>query len=395
MSNITLPSADKFGIKSEVAAQIKAQFDPMLATMEALEAERNTIIDQAQKEVTPEVVLKAKELLGRYVKVRTGTAAIHKEQKAYYLQMGRFVDAWKNVQIAASTDSEKSLESIVKHFENLEAARIEKLRADRWAKLSQFKETEPDGLGQMEEDVFHAYLTMAQQQHQDRLEAEARAEAERQRQALADKREREILHLRNFWPEQMPHLGDVSAEVFADIVKGCEAREKEYIAEQERIARERAELERKAREEAQAREAERKAAEAREAKLREEAEAIRKAAQEKADAERKAAEARERAAREEAEKREAAAREEAARIERERIAAEQAEAARIEAERIAKEAAERAARDEATKLREMAAHRPEWPNLASEEAEWIRNEYAKLLDKAQGWVEKQINAKLK
>lgn len=409
---ITLPQASEFGIESSRAEQIKAQFEPMLNKMAELEQQYNAIQREAEKGITAEISEAAKELRMQYVKVRTGTAKIHKEQKAFYLAAGRFVDGWKNTQEFASKGIEAKLLEIEMHQQRIEEARKEKLRSDRWALLQPYKDEEPAGLADMEEDVFNAYLTIAKQQNQDRIEAEARAEAERQRRELADKRERDILHLRNFWPEQMPDLGDISAEVFSDIVKGCEAREKEYIAEQERIARERAELERKAQQEAKAREAERKAAQEREAKLLAEAEAIRKAAEQKAEAERKAAAERERKAREEAEARERAVLEEAKR--REEAAREQArkeaeeaarkEAERIEAERIAKEAEEakqreleakkREARSDAAKLIEIAQYRPEMPSLKSPDAQWIAEEYLKLLSRAEQWVKNQVETKL-
>lgn len=398
MQDLSLPTADEFGIESTRAAQIQAQFEPMLAKMTELEKQYNVIQAQAKEGITPELSEQAKELRLQYVKVRTGTAAIHKEQKAFYLAAGRFVDGWKNTQAFASKGIEANLLEIELHQERIEQQRKEKLRADRWALLQPFKEEEPAGLSDMEEDVFNAYLTIAKQQHQDRIEAEARAEAERQRRELADKRERDILHLRNFWPEQMPDLGDISAEVFADLVKGCQQREKEYIAEQERIARERAELERKAKQEAEAREAERKAAQQREAELLAQAEAERKAAAEREraaiEAAKKEAEQREAQARKEAEQREKAAREkalkEAARKEQERIKAEQE---RIEQEQ--RKAAELdAKRSDAEKLLEIAQYRPELPSFKSNDAQWIAEEYLKLLFRADKWVKEQVKQKL-
>lgn len=402
---LQLPQAAEFGIESSRAEQIKAQFEPMLNKMSELEEQYNAIQRQAKHGITAELSAAAKELRLQYVKVRTGTAKIHKEQKAFYLAAGRFVDGWKNTQEFASKGIEANLLEIELHQQRIEEARKEKLRADRWALIQPYKDEEPAGLADMEEDVFNAYLTIAKQQHQDRIEAEARAEAERQRRELADKRERDILHLRNFWPDQMPDLGEISAEVFADIVKGCQQREKEYIAEQERIARERAELERKAEEERKAREADRKAAEAerkaaieaerkaaeqREAKLREVTEAIRKAAEQERRAAEQKAEAERKAAAEQARK-EA---EEAARIEAERIEAERIAKEAEEAKQRAKEAKEREARSDAAKLLEVAQYRPEMPNLKSSDAQWIAEEYLKLLSRAEDWVKNQIESKL-
>jgi len=110
MSNkLTLPNRKEFGIEETKAKEIAGIFKPMLDKMVSLEERANEVFSQPR---SPERILAATTLLSEYVKVRTGTAKIHKEQKSFYLKAGRFIDGWKNAQILASEGVEKRLKEI-------------------------------------------------------------------------------------------------------------------------------------------------------------------------------------------------------------------------------------------------------------------------------------------
>ena len=98
-----------YGLEEQKAKEISDMFKPMLDKMVDLEKRYNEVISL---EIQPETCKKAKELRLEYVKVRTGTATIHKELKAFYLQGGRFVDGWKNAQLMASQGIEEKLINI-------------------------------------------------------------------------------------------------------------------------------------------------------------------------------------------------------------------------------------------------------------------------------------------
>jgi len=138
MSDLVKVNPEEFGLTTETAQNISAQFQPMLDKMVELEKEYNEIVLLPKEDA--ETIKKAKDLRLRYVKVRTGTAEIHKTQKAFYLNGGRYVDGWKNAQIFASQGKESALEAIEKHFENLEKERIEKLNAVRTELMRPFVE---------------------------------------------------------------------------------------------------------------------------------------------------------------------------------------------------------------------------------------------------------------
>ena len=121
---VVLKAAD-YGLEETKAQEIQATFMPMLEKMTELEKEYNLII---QKDINEELCTEAKTLRLKYVKVRTGTADIHRKLKDFYLKGGRFVDGWKNAQIMASEGMESRLKEIENHYENIEKERITKLQ---------------------------------------------------------------------------------------------------------------------------------------------------------------------------------------------------------------------------------------------------------------------------
>ena len=130
----------------------------MLDKMIELEKEFNEITKLPIEEKSTS--LKAKELRLKYVKVRTGTADIHKQQKAFYLAGGRFVDGWKNAQLFASQGIEEKLEEIEKYAENTERQRIAQLQSEREGALTQYEVENISSLnlGLMSDDVWKSFL---------------------------------------------------------------------------------------------------------------------------------------------------------------------------------------------------------------------------------------------
>jgi hypothetical protein len=266
----------EFGLTEDTAKNIQAQFAPMLAKMVELEAEFNEVVQLPID--SPEAAKKAKEVRLKYVKVRTGTAEIHKVQKAFYLNGGRFVDGWKNAQLFASQGKEQRLQEIEDYQANLERQRIEALQNERVEKIRPYVEdTTALNLGTMQEDVWEAYFDAKKRAYNDRIEAEK--EAERLR-IEAEKAERERIEAQRVENERLK--------------KEAEARESAFEAERKEAARKQAEIEaqaRKEREEAEAKaraiaEAARKEREALEAQI-----AAQKKAEQEAEAARLAAEA--------------------------------------------------------------------------------------------------------
>jgi hypothetical protein len=302
----------EFGLQATEAAQVEAAFIPMIEKMRELETRFNEIV---LLPIEPTTVKLAKELRLQYVRIRTGTAEIHKKAKAFYLSGSRFVDAWKNAQLFASNEKESALEKIEKHYEILEAERKEKLKVERLALLVGLCEApEMYPVQDMSEPAFKQLLdglTLAKQQKE---EAERKAEADRIAKEKAEAEERERIRVEN---ERL------KAE--------AAAAEVERLKQEKILADERAKAE-----------AEKKAAEE---KLRQE----RLAAQALAEVERQKAAAAQRAIEEKARKENEAAREKAEAEKRiieeaarkERIAAEEKAACEREQARIEKERLEK------------------------------------------------------
>lgn len=187
MGQIVKVNPEEFGLQAKEAATIEKAFKPMLAKMTELEKQFNEVVKMAETEITPEAVSAARELRLQYVKTRTGTAAIHKEAKAYYLAGGRFVDGWKSAQLFASQGKEQALEKIEKHFELQEAERLEKIKVARYARLTEVGYTDTvAGIEMMDEKVFDAFVAGAEKQVKLIKEAEEAETAERVKKEAED-----------------------------------------------------------------------------------------------------------------------------------------------------------------------------------------------------------------
>ncbi len=284
MTNIAVIDPKEYGLVPEQVRPIEQAFMPKIVERDGLKKIYERII---VKELTPELCSEARELRLKLVKVRTGIADIHKTQKAYFLAAGRYVDAWKNKETLPVVQMEENLNAIEKHFENIEKAKKEALKAERITELAKY---ETDGslinLGDMSDDIWNNYFSGVKLQYEKRKEEERKAEEARIAAEKAEAAERERIRLEN---EKM-------------------RKENERLEKEKKIAEEKAA-------------AERKAAEAERLRLEKE----KQAAIDKANKEREAAE-------EELRKQ----REEAAQKERDRIAAEEKAAAdKLEAERKA------------------------------------------------------------
>lgn len=168
----------EYGIEEIKAQQIAYQFKPMLDKMVELEHEYNEVISLPIEE--KETPIKAHDLRMKYVKVRTGTAAIHKIQKEFYVKAGKYIDGWKNAQLFASQGIEEKLEGIEKYAENKEKERIANLQSERSKLCTQY---EFDGglaeLGKMSVEVWNNFLSGIKLAFENKKEAERKAEEER------------------------------------------------------------------------------------------------------------------------------------------------------------------------------------------------------------------------
>lgn len=223
-------NASDYGLEETKAKEIESLFLPMLSKMSELENEYNDIL---KNEINPETCQRAKDLRLSYVKIRTGTAEIHKKAKEFYLNGGRFVDGWKNAQLFASGEKEKTLKNIEDHFENQEKERLDKLRADRVELLKPYTDIEPLALGHMEQSVFDNYLTGVKLAHEQRIAAEKKAEEDRIAKEKAEDEAREKQRLENIRLKEEADKREKEIEVEREKTRK-ENEENERLAEIER-----------------------------------------------------------------------------------------------------------------------------------------------------------------
>lgn len=263
----------EFGIEESKAKQISSVFKPMLDKMEGLEGEWNQI---KTEKMSPELAERAKELRLKYVKVRTATAAIHKEQKAFYLAGGRFIDGWKNAQLFASQGIEAELMNIEKHEENKEKERLAAVREKRIKVLSKFgREDDPIKIELMQDEVWSNYINGVELAFNQAKEAEDKAEQERvkreERERILNERQIEISGFSQ-WVSVNVNLKSITDKEYRDLIVQLRAKKSEHQEKQKEIKAENDRLKRERKEADEKAESERKKREAQERIEREESE---------------------------------------------------------------------------------------------------------------------------
>jgi len=236
MSDLVKINPSEFGLEETKAQDIANQFKPMLDKMVELENEYNDVIKLDIE--SPETSKKAKELRLKYVKVRTGTADIHKKQKAFYLAGGRFVDGWKNAQLLASQGKEERLMEIEKYQENLEKQRLEQVRLERIELIREYIEN-PDELDLhlMTDDVWDVYLETKKRKYLEIKEAERLAQEEADRKAkLHDERRILITPFMQFVPKELlwVNYGEMQEEEFNSLINDLILKKEVYDSEIEK-----------------------------------------------------------------------------------------------------------------------------------------------------------------
>jgi len=234
-------NAEEFGIESKVAEQVKAQFMPMLEKMAALETEYNAIIAMPQSK---ERSAKAKELRLILVKIRTGTAAIHKTQKEQAKKFSDYVDAWKKTQEFAGSVMEEQLAQIEK-FEQIEAQkRKEKLQTERMAQLLpyEFANAQHMDLGGMEDSMWDVFFSGVKTQYDTKKENERIAEEQRVKREKSENifrtRQQEIAQYKQFIEEGEGITIETSDNDYLSLLSALQQRKEDYDAEQLRIKEE-------------------------------------------------------------------------------------------------------------------------------------------------------------
>ena len=243
MSNqeITL-NPTEFGIDENRGLEIVNKFSPLQFEINAYNEQYKSILES---ELTEELTVKARDLRLKLKDIRTKQVnKIHKSEKDFYLQGGRFVDAWKNKLNTIIEVQEYKLQQIEDYFLNIEKQKIEDLRNSRWLRLKEYTDLEPNDLGLMSEDIFNATLNgfiqieKEKELEQKRIEEE-KAEEERILK-LHNLRKEKTLPFFDFWNEEdkKQNLGIISESDFNTFFDRIQLNKKEFDIKQEEFRKE-------------------------------------------------------------------------------------------------------------------------------------------------------------
>lgn len=186
---------DLFGLETIKANEMVSGLSVTLAEREVL---KEAYIDVISLEITPETLPTFKELRLKIVKNRTqGIEKWHKENKAFYLAGGRFVDAIKNKEVKVNEEMESKLMDAEKYFENLEKEKARLLNLERIEKIRPYIENADQmTFHEFDDESFDDFLlgkkTRFENEQKEReaemlrIEAERLAEIERQKAIEAE-----------------------------------------------------------------------------------------------------------------------------------------------------------------------------------------------------------------
>lgn len=168
--------ANEFEVPPTRADQLQEAFGQFATLINSYEPEFAKLLTNANKEVTDDIMKKAKALRLKYRKIRTTADKVHKEEKKHILSISRAIDGIRNQVKFCVEEKEEALTKIEKHREIQLQKEREKLQANRYKELL---EINPDAqeitLWDMEPDVWENYLLG------EKSKAEARAKAEQDR----------------------------------------------------------------------------------------------------------------------------------------------------------------------------------------------------------------------
>jgi DNA repair exonuclease SbcCD ATPase subunit len=179
-------------LEPEKAARIQSVFVPHDGDLQQVELIYTDLIAQP---LSPQTAKEAGEMRKVIKAIKSRATKLHKSEKAYYLNAGRFVDALKNRFVTRIDLMEDRLEKIENYAYYEQQERVAKLRDTRLTEIMPYLETYPSGIEHMAEDVYQMTLEGAKVAYAARIERakqeqeQREKEAEEARQALEKARE--------------------------------------------------------------------------------------------------------------------------------------------------------------------------------------------------------------
>ena len=280
-------NVELFGIEPAKAKEMVEGLGSTLADREVL---KNAYIDVIELDITSENLATFKELRLKLVKNRTSIETWHKNNKAFYLAGGRFVDAIKNKEIEVNKEMESKLLEGEKFFENQEKEKARLLNEERIEIIRPYID-DVSGLdfSDFSDENFDDFVLGKKTRYNERIEAEKQMKIEAENKAvmlkLHNERSTTLLPYWNFILEadKDRNWGAFDEETFQSCLKMYQERKNVFDAENEKIRVENARLQKEAEAKEKALEKERAEAKAKQDAIELKA----KQEREKAEAERK------------------------------------------------------------------------------------------------------------
>jgi len=217
---------EQFGLSEIQATAIANKFLPILEEMQPHLDKYEEIKDLDPAD--PANSKQFRELRLKLVKCRTNATKIHKDEKAYYLAGGKYVDSYKNEQLKITEPIEADLAEKEKYAEIQEIKRKELLRSERAEKLRKWEceEANNPALGEIADSTFEIIIAGAELAYKNKIEAEKQAEIDRLKaEELTEKLRQE----ENIWALYYQRIADQEENERKN-------KEREEQAEKSRIA---------------------------------------------------------------------------------------------------------------------------------------------------------------
>lgn len=243
------------GLSVEKASNIASNYVPLVLEVQEQIDELSKLSKGKLSDVS-----KAKRIKLDLGKICSQATKIKKFDKENLLVETRFIDTVYNAVEKKAREAQSQAEEIEKHFEKLEAEKKEKLKNERLNAISKFLTEDEllifdsEKLGDMNEDIFEAYLTKKEKDYNDRIIAEKEAEekrlAEEKINRLHNERKESLIEYWQFVPESFKtsNMGMTTEIEYNLILEDAKKAKIKYDIEQENIRKQNEELRKQAKE---------------------------------------------------------------------------------------------------------------------------------------------------
>src|SRR5690554_3778354 len=153
-----------YGLSIEKAQNISMRFSPKELEFNALIQRYNTVLTMDLDEALNDALALKKD----YIAIEKSINEIHKAEKDFYLNGGRFVDAQKNRFIVHISDHKKKLDEIIKYKELQKKAELKAIADARYLELNKYmSDSSHIDVSSMSEEVYQAFLSVKIKEFQD------------------------------------------------------------------------------------------------------------------------------------------------------------------------------------------------------------------------------------